>query len=154
MTKQSEKIKGKVLEMKEGQLVTRYIKNWADSTEIKSCSSLQTLYRFDTDMLRSAQLFIYRNRSRLDRWLTTNTRLFPSYNTFMLLNYAQNVFLAIIHCTDFSNSAILCSSHNTGIHVHANDLKITRARGFTNLAAYRIRCCGDRFSNGTRGNYY
>jgi hypothetical protein len=62
MTKQSEKIKGKVLEMKEGQLVTRYIKNWADSTEIKSCSSLQTLYRFDTDMLRSAQLFIYRNR--------------------------------------------------------------------------------------------
>ena len=59
MTKQPEKIKGKVLEMKEGQLVTRYIKNWADSTEIKSCSSLQTLYRFDTDMLRNLPLLIH-----------------------------------------------------------------------------------------------
>ena len=44
------------------QLVTRYIKNWADTTEIKGCGSLQTLYRFDSDVLRSAQLFIYRNR--------------------------------------------------------------------------------------------
>ena len=49
---------------KNGQLVTRYIKNWADTTEIKGCSSLQTLYRFDNDVLRSAQLFIYRNRYR------------------------------------------------------------------------------------------
>jgi len=47
---------------KEGQLVTRYIKNWADTTEIKGCSPLQTLYQFDSDLLRSAQLFIYRNR--------------------------------------------------------------------------------------------
>jgi len=62
MTELIDNNKGMSLEKKEGQLVTRYIKNWADSTEIKSCSSLQTLYRFDTDMLRSAQLFIYRNR--------------------------------------------------------------------------------------------
>lgn len=47
---------------KNGQLVTRYIKNWADTTGIKRCGSLQTLYRFDSDVLRSAQLFIYRNR--------------------------------------------------------------------------------------------
>ena len=47
---------------KNRQCITRYIKNWADTTEIKGCSSLQTLYRFDSDMLRSAQLFIYRNR--------------------------------------------------------------------------------------------
>jgi len=46
----------------EHQAVTRYIKNWADTTEIKGCSSLQTLYRFDSDVLRNAQLFIYRNR--------------------------------------------------------------------------------------------
>lgn len=64
MTELIDNNKGMSLEKKEGQLVTRYIKNWADSTEIKSCSSLQTLYRFDTDMLRSAQLFIYRNRYR------------------------------------------------------------------------------------------
>jgi hypothetical protein len=57
-----DKQKGMSLDKKEGQLVTRYIKNWADTTEIKGCSSLQTLYRFDSDMLRSAQLFIYRNR--------------------------------------------------------------------------------------------
>ena len=47
---------------KNRQCITRYIKNWADTTEIKGCSSLQTLYRFDSDVLRSAQLFIYRNR--------------------------------------------------------------------------------------------
>jgi len=40
-----------------GQLVTRYIKNWADTTEIKGCSSLQTLCRFDSDVLRSAPTF-------------------------------------------------------------------------------------------------
>jgi hypothetical protein len=49
-------------ERQERQGITRYIKNWADTTEIKGCSSLQTLYRFDRDVLRSAQLFIYRNR--------------------------------------------------------------------------------------------
>ncbi len=42
--------------------ITQYIKNRADTTEIKCSSSLQTLYRFDSDLLRSAQLFIYRNR--------------------------------------------------------------------------------------------
>lgn len=47
---------------KNGQLVTRYIKNWADTTEINGCSSLQALYRFDNDVLRNAQLFIYRKR--------------------------------------------------------------------------------------------
>jgi hypothetical protein len=47
---------------KNRQCITRYIKNWADTTEIKGRSSLQTLYRFDSDVLRSAQLFIYRNR--------------------------------------------------------------------------------------------
>jgi len=47
---------------KNRQCITRYIKNWADTTEIKSCSSLQTLYRFDSAVLRNAQLFIYRNR--------------------------------------------------------------------------------------------
>ena len=56
------KIKDRLSNDKNGQLVTRYIKNWADTTEIKGCSSLQTLYRFDSDVLRSAQLFIYRNR--------------------------------------------------------------------------------------------
>lgn len=47
---------------KNRQCITRYIKNWADTTEIKGCSSLQTLYRFDNDVFRSAQLFIYRDR--------------------------------------------------------------------------------------------
>ncbi len=47
---------------KNRQCITRYIKNWADTTEIKGCSSLQNLYRFDNVVLRSAQLFIYRNR--------------------------------------------------------------------------------------------
>ena len=47
---------------KNHQCITRFIKNWADATEIKGCGSLQTLYRFDSDVLRSAQLFIYRNR--------------------------------------------------------------------------------------------
>ncbi len=56
------KIKDRLTNDKNGQLVTRYIKNWADTTEIKGCSPLQTLYRFDSDVLRSAQLFIYRNR--------------------------------------------------------------------------------------------
>lgn len=56
------KIKDRITEDKNGQLVTRYIKNWADTTEIKGCSSLQSLYWFDSDVLRSAQLFIYRNR--------------------------------------------------------------------------------------------
>lgn len=56
------KIKDRLTNDKNGQLVTRYIKNWADTTKIKGSSSLQTLYRFDSDALRSAQLFIYRNR--------------------------------------------------------------------------------------------
>jgi hypothetical protein len=43
------------------QLVTRYIKNWADTTEIKGCGSLQTLCRLDSNLLRMAELFIYRN---------------------------------------------------------------------------------------------
>lgn len=47
---------------KNSQCITRYIKNWADTTGINGCSSLQTLYRVDSDVLRSAQLFIYRNR--------------------------------------------------------------------------------------------
>jgi hypothetical protein len=47
---------------KNRQCITRYIKNWADTTEIRGCGSLQSLYRFDSDVLRSAQLFIYRNR--------------------------------------------------------------------------------------------
>lgn len=58
------KIKDRLTNDKNGQLVTRYIKNWADTTKIKGSSSLQTLYRFDSDALRSAQLFIYRNRWR------------------------------------------------------------------------------------------
>lgn len=41
---------------KNRQCITRYIKNWADTTEIKGCSSLQTLFRFDSDVLRNAQL--------------------------------------------------------------------------------------------------
>lgn len=36
------------------QCITQYIKNWVDTTEIKDCSLLQTLYRFDSDVLRSA----------------------------------------------------------------------------------------------------
>jgi hypothetical protein len=59
-----DKQNGMPLDKKEGQLVTGYIKNWADTTEIKGCSSLQTLHRVDIDVLRSAQLFIYRNRYR------------------------------------------------------------------------------------------
>lgn len=47
---------------KNRQCITRYIKNWADTTEIEGYSSLQTLYWFNSDELRSAQLFIYRNR--------------------------------------------------------------------------------------------
>jgi hypothetical protein len=62
MTELIDYYNGMSLDKKEGQLVTRYIKNWADTTEIKGCSSLQTLYRLDSDVLRSAQLFIYRNR--------------------------------------------------------------------------------------------
>ena len=62
MTELIDYYNGMSLDKKEGQLVTRYIKNWADTTEIKGCGSLQTLYRFDSAVLRSAQLFIYRNR--------------------------------------------------------------------------------------------
>ena len=62
MTELIDYYNGMSLDKKEGQLVTRYIKNWADTTEIKGCSSHQTSYRFDSDVLRSAQLFIYRNR--------------------------------------------------------------------------------------------
>lgn len=58
------KIKDRLSNDKNGQLVTRYIKNWADTTEIKGCSSLQTFYRFDSDVVRSAQLFIYRKRCK------------------------------------------------------------------------------------------
>ena len=60
--KYAAKMKDRITNDKNGQLVTRYIKNWADTTEIKGCSSLQTLCRFDNDVLRSAQLFIYRYR--------------------------------------------------------------------------------------------
>jgi len=52
------------------QLVTRYIKNWADITEIKGCGSLQTLCRLDSNLLRIAQLFIYRNRWHTFKKLT------------------------------------------------------------------------------------
>jgi len=65
MTELIDYYNGMSLDKKEDQLVTRYIKNWADTTEIKGCSSLQTLYRLDSDVLRSAQLFIYRNRYAL-----------------------------------------------------------------------------------------
>ena len=54
-----EKLKSMSLDKKEGQLVTRYIKNWADITEIKGCSTLQTLYQVDSESFRNAQLFIY-----------------------------------------------------------------------------------------------
>jgi hypothetical protein len=53
------KIKDGLTNDKNGQLVTRYIKNWADTNTTRGCSSLQTLCRFDSDLLRSAQLFIY-----------------------------------------------------------------------------------------------
>lgn len=53
------KIRDRITKAMNGQLVTRYIKNWADTSEIKGCSSLQAYYRFDSDVLRSAQLFIY-----------------------------------------------------------------------------------------------
>jgi hypothetical protein len=62
MTELIDYYNGMSLDKKEGQLVTRYIKNWADTTEIKDCGSLQTLYLFDSDVHRNAQLFIYRNR--------------------------------------------------------------------------------------------
>lgn len=57
-----DKQKGMSLDKKEGQLVTRYIKNWTDTAEIKGCILLQALYQFDSELLQSAQLFIYRNR--------------------------------------------------------------------------------------------
>ena len=71
MTELIDYYNGMSLDKKEGQLVTRYIKNWADTTEIKGCGSLQTLYRFDSAVLRSAQLFIYRNRCA--QYKTTHT---------------------------------------------------------------------------------
>ena len=55
MTELIDYYNGMSLDKKEGQLVTRYIKNWADTTEIKGCSSLQTLYRLDSDVLRSGK---------------------------------------------------------------------------------------------------
>ena len=64
LTKFTENKKGMALHKKEGQPVTRYIKNWTVTTEIKGCKSLQTLFRFDNEVLRSAQLFIYRNRCK------------------------------------------------------------------------------------------
>jgi hypothetical protein len=45
-------------ERQNAQLVTRYIKYWADTTEFERSGSLQTLYRFDSETLRIAQLFI------------------------------------------------------------------------------------------------
>ena len=65
MTELIDYYNGMSIDKKEGQLVTRYIKNWADTTEIKGCSSLQTLYRLDSDVLRSAQLFICVPRSSI-----------------------------------------------------------------------------------------
>ena len=62
---------------KNRQCITRYIKNWADATEIKGCSSLQTLYRFDSDVLRSAQLFIYRNRCASAKKKTPTMEILP-----------------------------------------------------------------------------
>jgi hypothetical protein len=43
MKQQPENIKGMSLEKKEGQLVTRYIKNWADSAKFQVISSHLTL---------------------------------------------------------------------------------------------------------------
>ena len=60
---------------KNRQCITRYIKNWADTTKIKGCCSLQTLYRFDSDVLRSAQLFIYRNRYQQGEEKTATTKM-------------------------------------------------------------------------------
>lgn len=40
--------------------ITPYIKNWADTSKNKYCGSHPTLFGFDSDMLRNAQLFIYR----------------------------------------------------------------------------------------------
>ena len=51
----------------EHQAVTWFIKKWADSAEILHCGSLQTLYRFDSNLLRSAQLFIYRKRQPVQK---------------------------------------------------------------------------------------
>jgi hypothetical protein len=55
------KIKDGLTNDKNGQLVTQYIKNWADTNTTRGCSSFQTLCRFDSDVLRSAQLFIYQS---------------------------------------------------------------------------------------------
>lgn len=55
-------MKYRITSVKNGQLVTRYIKNWADTVEIEHGSPPQTLSRFDSDVLRNAQLFIYRHR--------------------------------------------------------------------------------------------
>jgi hypothetical protein len=43
MTEQTVNIKGMSFEKKEGQLVTRYIKNWAISAKFQVCSSHLTL---------------------------------------------------------------------------------------------------------------
>lgn len=48
------------------------MKNWAGTTEINGRSPLRTLYLFDTDVFRSAQLFIYRNREH--KWPMTRYR--------------------------------------------------------------------------------
>jgi len=56
--KYAAKMKDRITNDKNDQLVTRYIKNWADTTEIKGCGSLQTLYRFDNDVLRNARQFL------------------------------------------------------------------------------------------------
>lgn len=52
------KIKERLTNDKNGQIVKRYIKYGADTTEIKGCNSLQPLYWFNNEALRSVQLFI------------------------------------------------------------------------------------------------
>jgi late competence protein required for DNA uptake (superfamily II DNA/RNA helicase) len=55
MTELIDNNKGMSLDKKEGQLVTCGIFYCRNSTEINGCSSLQTLYRFDSDVLRNRQ---------------------------------------------------------------------------------------------------
>ena len=49
----------KPLTDKNAQLVTRYIKNWADSAKFQVRSLAFNFVRFDSASLRNAQLFIY-----------------------------------------------------------------------------------------------
>ena len=62
MIKPVEKQNGMPLDKKEGQLVTCGIFYCRDSAEMEGCGSLRSSLRIYSDMLRSAQLFIFSNR--------------------------------------------------------------------------------------------